>query len=301
MTEMLLQSQLGYTQFLPAVPEAWSAGRVEGLVARGNFVIDQAWEDGVATEFAVTSRSGGTFVGQHPGIADLVVRDSSGAVVETVAEGSDQISFDTVEGETYRIAEADDPPADEDADPGEDAEDAGEAGDDADAAADGSAEGTGEAGDDAGDAGEAGEDGSADDAGEAADDGSAEDAGAGSDGSGSDGGDDAPGSGDEGGDDGLATTGEDVGPMLAAGAVRVSARRASPRLLSSRMAQECTSGADMWRNICAAREQGARASGAGLGGCQAAGWPTTPLRSRALPYLRVSPVRTMRYAARAAS
>ncbi len=37
--EMLLQSQLGYIQFLPALPEQWKTGHVKGIVARGNFVI----------------------------------------------------------------------------------------------------------------------------------------------------------------------------------------------------------------------------------------------------------------------
>ena len=67
MTEMLVQSQLGYTQFLPALPSAWKDGSVEGLVARGNFVLDMKWADGAATEFTVTARNGGTFTGSYPG------------------------------------------------------------------------------------------------------------------------------------------------------------------------------------------------------------------------------------------
>ncbi|MFR2836421.1 MAG: glycoside hydrolase family 95-like protein [[Clostridium] nexile] len=36
---MLVQSQSGYTQFLPAIPTAWEKGEVQGLKARGNFTI----------------------------------------------------------------------------------------------------------------------------------------------------------------------------------------------------------------------------------------------------------------------
>ena len=50
--EMLLQSQLGYVQFLPAIPEQWNTGHVEGIVARGNFDIDMKWSNGKADRFA---------------------------------------------------------------------------------------------------------------------------------------------------------------------------------------------------------------------------------------------------------
>ena len=103
MAEMLIQSQLGYTQFLPALPSHWPTGQVEGLVARGNFVIDMSWEDGVASEFQVESRNGGTFVGEYSDISDAVVKDSSGTKVSVESVGSDRISFDTVAGEKYTI------------------------------------------------------------------------------------------------------------------------------------------------------------------------------------------------------
>lgn len=65
MTEMLLQSQLGYTQFLRTLPSAWKTGSVQGLVSRGNFEIDMAWSEGTADEFKVTSNIGGTFTGEY--------------------------------------------------------------------------------------------------------------------------------------------------------------------------------------------------------------------------------------------
>ncbi len=113
MTEMLVQSQLGYTQFLPALPEAWSTGSVEGLVARGNFVIDMDWTDGAATRFEVTARDGGTFVGDYPGLAEATVRDADGNVVPATANGADEISFDTARGATYEITWIDEEPTEE--------------------------------------------------------------------------------------------------------------------------------------------------------------------------------------------
>lgn len=107
--EMLLQSQLGYTQFLPALPEAWSDGYVEGIVARGNFVINQYWSSGLADRFTITSRNGGEFVGEYKGLGGYTVKDSKGNVVAVKTLSSDKISFDTKKDETYVINFTTDP------------------------------------------------------------------------------------------------------------------------------------------------------------------------------------------------
>ncbi len=57
--EMLMQSHQGYIELLPALPNAWKNGEVKGLVARGNFIVDIKWNDGIIVASSITSRSGG--------------------------------------------------------------------------------------------------------------------------------------------------------------------------------------------------------------------------------------------------
>lgn len=81
-TEMLLQSQSGFIQLLPALPDAWKEGSVRGLCARGNFVVNINWKNGKLQEAEILSKSGTPC---------------------TLRYGNEVLSFKTTKGKQYKI------------------------------------------------------------------------------------------------------------------------------------------------------------------------------------------------------
>jgi len=103
--EMLLQSHRGTIRILPALPDAWSDGKVSGLRARGGFGVDIAWAGGRARSMTIRSDRGAPCRIAFPGAESAAVMCDGAAVkVKQVAEGT--IEFRTQRGRRYSLKPA---------------------------------------------------------------------------------------------------------------------------------------------------------------------------------------------------
>jgi alpha-L-fucosidase 2 len=98
--EMLLQSHAGYIDLLPALPPNWAdAGSVQGLCARGGFVLSFAWAKNQLTRLEVTSKASGECVIKTS--AKTVTTADGEAVAARYADGL--LRFPTQAGAGYVV------------------------------------------------------------------------------------------------------------------------------------------------------------------------------------------------------
>lgn len=100
MAEMLLQSHTDTLHLLPALPDVWEDGTVEGLCAVGNFQVDMTWEDGRLQKTVVLSKSGLECPIYYKGIARAKISGKK-ARVKVIDENNVIIS--TIKGGAYTI------------------------------------------------------------------------------------------------------------------------------------------------------------------------------------------------------
>ncbi|HRN58322.1 MAG TPA: hypothetical protein PLL71_17805, partial [Agriterribacter sp.] len=96
-TEMLVQSNEGYVDLLPAVPAEWNAGEVNGLKVRGGFEINITWKDRKPVQLNIHSSSGMLFRLKKTG-GTLTIRDGRGKLIKPRPREKGIIEFPTKAG-----------------------------------------------------------------------------------------------------------------------------------------------------------------------------------------------------------
>jgi alpha-L-fucosidase 2 len=99
-TEMLIQSQDGEIDLLPALPDEWQEGKFEGVCARGAFTVNFEWKDRKITKALIISNKGGLcrLNAKRP-----VSVTNHGKKVITKNAGKDVVEFLTKRGGQYEV------------------------------------------------------------------------------------------------------------------------------------------------------------------------------------------------------
>jgi len=98
-TEMLMQSQDGVIDLLPALPDEWPSGEFRGVRTRGGFELHLQWASKRMTRITVTSKTGGPFRLKTGSALNLTANGTR----QTLAPKEGIIEFPTVKGGEYSL------------------------------------------------------------------------------------------------------------------------------------------------------------------------------------------------------
>jgi alpha-L-fucosidase 2 len=98
--EMLLQSQNGCIELLPALPEIWKNGEVKGLVARGGFVVDILWKNNKPQNVILKSNVKNKCIIR----SSIALKGKGMSEKSREQNGSYVLEFNTEEGKVYELS-----------------------------------------------------------------------------------------------------------------------------------------------------------------------------------------------------
>lgn len=84
-TEMLMQSHMGFIHLLPALPDAWDKGYVKGICAKGGFELEIHWNNGVLEKVVITSKNG-SYCNLRYGTSTLSFKTKKGCIYNIKAQ-----------------------------------------------------------------------------------------------------------------------------------------------------------------------------------------------------------------------
>ncbi|SFD55118.1 alpha-L-fucosidase 2 [Chitinophaga sp. CF118] len=101
--QMLLQSQTGTLQILPAIPDNWSTGEVKGLLATGGYTVDIKWAEGMLSSVTIHATKNGTCFLRVPQRVKGGVDVMLGAVKPKTPDNSFIYALQTKAGGVYTL------------------------------------------------------------------------------------------------------------------------------------------------------------------------------------------------------
>ncbi|MEV4523794.1 glycoside hydrolase N-terminal domain-containing protein [Micromonospora tulbaghiae] len=102
MAEMLLQSQHGVVDVLPAVPAVWPTGTVTGLKARGDVTVDAEWRNRQASRITLTAGRSGNLTVRNPILSTATLIDLSTGQAVPVTRSGNQVTFAAIADRRYQ-------------------------------------------------------------------------------------------------------------------------------------------------------------------------------------------------------